>query len=173
MRAQRDAVFAVVALTLAALPVAAQENRAVEVTPYVALGSSGAPRVGGAVTFPVTSKLSVETDVAYRHGEGDLNFLSTDTSLLWFLPRIGKAAPYAIGGIGLAESGAIVFSASGVPIATRSTLAFRVNAGGGVKLPINDKVAWRTDARWYKSFGKYGTEQARVAQGLSFDVGKK
>ena len=31
----------------------------------------------------------------------------------------------------------------------------------------------RTDARWFKSLGKQGSEQFRVAQGISFDVGKR
>ena len=70
MRAYKSAVFALVAFTLEALPVGAQDAKTVEVTPYVALGSAAASPVGAAVTFPVTSTLSVETDVAYRRGEG-------------------------------------------------------------------------------------------------------
>ena len=62
MRAYRSAVFALVAFTFGALPVAAQDTKTVEVTPYVALGSEAASPVGAAVTFPVTSTLSVETD---------------------------------------------------------------------------------------------------------------
>ena len=85
MRAYRSAVFALVAFTVGALPVGAQDGKAVEVTPYVALGSDAASPVGAAVTFPVTSTLSVETDVAYRRGEGRIHALSSSTSLLWFL----------------------------------------------------------------------------------------
>jgi hypothetical protein len=48
-----------------------------------------------------------------------------------------------------------------------------VNAGGGLKMPMNEKVDLRTDARWFKSFGLQGSEQFRVAQGISFDVGKR
>jgi len=174
MRVYRVAVLAIATFTAAAVPLAAQEARNVEVTPYVALGTGGAAPVGVAVTFPVTSKLSVETDMAYRRGEGNINALSSDVSLLLFLPRIGKAAPYAVGGIGLAQYGSPVFSpAGGPPIGTQSQLAFRINAGGGLKMPMNDKLDLRTDARWYKSFGNQGSEQFHVAQGLSFDVGKR
>jgi hypothetical protein len=52
-------------------------------------------------------------------------------------------------------------------------LALTVNAGGGVKVPMNDALDLRTDARWFKSFGRAGSEQFRVAQGISFDVGKR
>ena len=36
-------------------------------------------------------------------------------------------------------------------------------------MPINDALGLRTDARWFKSFGREGSEQFRVAQGISFD----
>ena len=173
MRASKSAVFALVAFALESVPVGAQDARPVEVTPYVALGSAAASPVGAAVTFPVTSTLSVETDVAYRRGEGRIHALSTNTSLLWFLPRVGQSTPYVAGGVGLSQYGAPVFSSDGPPIGTQSRVAMTVNAGGGLKMPVNDKLDLRTDARWFKSFGKQGSEQFRVAQGISFDVGKR
>jgi len=173
MRAYRSAVFAFVAFTLAASPVAAQDARTVEVTPYVALGSAAASPVGTAVTFPITSTLSVETDVAYRRGEGHIHALSSSTSLLYSLPRVGQSTPYVAGGIGLSQYGAPVFSSTGPPIGTEPRVALTVNAGGGLKMPVNEKLDLRTDARWFKSFGLQGSEQFRVAQGISFDVGKR
>jgi hypothetical protein len=65
-----------------------------------------------------------------------------------------------------------VLSLNGPPIGTQARLAMTVNAGGGLKLPVNEKLDWRTDARWFKSFGQ-GTEQFRVAQGIAFDVGRR
>ena len=173
MRAYTSAVFALVAFTLAASPVGAQDARAVEVTPYVAVGSAAASPVGVAVTFPVTSTLSVETDVAYRRGEGNIHALSSNTSLLYSLPRLGHSTPYVAGGVGLAQYGAPVFSANGPPIGTEPRVAMTVNAGGGLKMPMTDNLDWRTDARWFKSFGPRGSEQFRVAQGISFDVAKR
>ena len=173
MRAHRSAVFALVALALEALPVGAQDAKPVEVTPYVALGSAAASPVGVAFTFPLTSTLSVETDVAYRRGEGGIHALSSNISLLYFLPRVGQSTPYVVGGVGLSQYGAPVFSSNGPPIGTQPRLAMTVNAGGGLKMPMNEKVDLRTDARWFKSFGRQGSEQFRVAQGISFDVGKQ
>jgi hypothetical protein len=173
MRAYKSAVFALVAFTLAALPVGAQDAQTVEVTPYVALGSAAASPAGAAVTFPVTSTLFVETDVAYRRGEGHIHALSSSTSLLYFLPRAGRSTPYVVGGVGLAQYGAPVFSSNGSPIGTEPRVALTVNAGGGLKMPMNEKLDLRTDARWFKSFGRQGSEQFRVAQGLSFDVGRR
>ena len=173
MRTYRSAVFALVALTLATLPAAAQDARAVEGTPYVGFGSAGASPIGTAVTFPITSTLSVETDVAYRRAEGRIHALSTSTSLLFSLPRAGQATPYVAAGVGLAQYGAPLFSLSGRPLGTQTGVALTVNAGGGLKMPMNEKLDLRTDARWFKSFGRQGSEQFRVAQGIAFDVGKR
>ena len=173
MRGYRSAVFALVGLTLGALPAAAQDAKAVEVTPYVALGSAGASPVGATVTFPVTSTLSVETEVGYRRAEGRIHALSSSASLLASLPRVGRSTPYLAAGVGLSQYGAPVFSPNGRPIGTHADVAMTVNAGGGLKMPMNEKLDLRTDARWFKSFGRYGSDQFRVAQGVSFDVGKR
>ena len=173
MRASTFPVFALVAFTLAALPVEAQDARPVEVTPYVALGSTGAAPVGAAVTFPVTSTLNVETDVAYRRGEGRIHALSSSVSLLYSLPRVGRSTPYVTGGVGLVEYETPVFSSNGPPTGTQSRVALTVNAGGGLKMPMNENLDLRTDARWFKSFGRHGSEQFRVAQGIAFDVGNR
>jgi hypothetical protein len=105
MRAYRSAVCALVAFTLEALPAGAQDAKPVEVTPYVALGSAAASPVGAAVTFPVTSTLRLETDVAYRRGEGRIHALSSSTSLLYFLPRVGQVTPYVAGELGSRNTG--------------------------------------------------------------------
>ena len=176
------AAVVVCAFTLVAVPASAQEStpgptkdaRPVEITPFVAIGSNGTSPVGTAVAFPIASKLSLETDVAYRPGEGHIHALSTNASLLWFLPRVGSATPYVAGGLGLAQYGSPVYGpAAQAPIGTQSRLAMTVNAGGGLKMPVSKTVDWRTDARWFKSLGREGTEHIRVSQGLSFDVGKR
>lgn len=171
MLGSKPLLFALVALTATAGSVAAQET--VEVTPYAGLGTAGASPVGTAVTFPITSKLSVEADVAYRRGEGNIHAMSTSTSLLYSLPRLGQSTPYVVGGVGLMRYGAPILSSGGRPIGTEPRTAFTVNAGGGLKMPIAEKMDLRTDARWFKSFGSQGSEQFRVAQGLSFDVRKR
>ena len=173
MRAYSVTVFAVVVFTVAASPTRAQDANPVEVTPYVAFGSAGASPVGAIVTFPVTSTLSVETDVAYRRGEGGIHALSSSANLLYSLPRAARTTPYVAAGLGLSQYGAPVFSSDGPPIGTQSRAAMTVNAGGGLKMPMNERLDLRTDARWFKSFGRQGSEQFRVAQGVSFDVGKR
>jgi hypothetical protein len=172
MRGQTSAVSGFFALIVAMTPVWAQEARDIEVTPYVALGSAAAPPVGALLTVPITSTLSLETELGYRRGEGDLHALSTSTSLLWLLPRVGHASPYLAAGVGLAQYGRPVFSLSGPPSGTQRSLAMTVNAGGGLKMPVNENLDLRTDARWFKMIGQ-GSDGFRVAQGIAFDVGKR
>jgi hypothetical protein len=172
MRAYKCAVFALVSFTLAALPAEAQDakpsksHRMWRSVPRRHLPSAPPLR-------SLTSTLSVETDVAYRRGEGRIHALSTNTSLLRFLPRVGESTPYVAAGVGLSQYGAPIFSSNGPPIGTQPRLAMTVNAGGGLEMPMNEKLDLRTDARWFKSFGHQGSEQFRVAQGISFDVGKR
>ena len=172
MRVCQSAVFGLVTFALA-LPAGAQEAKNVEVTPYVALGSAGVSPVGATVTFPITSSLSIESDVAYRRGEGRIHALSTNTSLLWLLPRVGQSTPYVAAGVGLSQYGAPLFSSDGPPIGTQSRVATTFNAGGGLKMPVSENLGLRTDARWFKSFGKQGSEQFRLAQGISFGARKR
>lgn len=160
-------------LVLAAAPAWAQEAKSVDVTPYVGIGSVAASPAGVAVTVPITSTLGIETDVAYRRGEGDIHALSTSASLQWSLPRIGQATPYLAAGVGLSQFGAPAVSADGSWIATKPGVALAANIGGGLKMPVNERISLRTDARWFTSFGAHGSEQYRVSQGMSFKVGKR
>lgn len=173
MRIYDAVLFGLVVSALGPSQVWAQDARSVEVTPYLALGTDAVSPVGVALTFPVAPRLSLETEVAYRRGEGNIRALSTSASLLWRLPRVGQGSQYLAAGVGLAQYGTPVFSQRGSPpIGTRSTMAMTVNAGGGLKMPLNDNLDWRTDVRWLHLLGQ-GSDQFRVAQGLSFDVGKR
>lgn len=173
MRVNAAVAVVMSVLVLHAMPVQGQESQPVEVTPYLALGTAGTSPIGAAVTFPLTSWLGYETDVAYRGGEGEVHGLSTNASLLFFFPRVGRFTPYLAAGVGLAPYGAAVFDLDGRPIGTRSRLAMTVNYGGGVKAAVNDQLDLRTDVRWFKPIGHRGGDVFRVAQGLSFDVVKR
>ena len=148
-------------------------SSAVEVTPFVSLGSTGASPIGAAVSFPVTSKVSIETETGYRRGEGDVKAVSSTASVLYALPRVGRTTPYLAAGAGLGQYGAPVIARDGAIIGTERRTAFLVNAGGGLKVKAGETWGMRTDARWFKSFGNNGSEHWRVAHGVSFDVGKR
>lgn len=183
MRPHRSVVFALVAYALGAWPAGAQEAKGAEVTPYVvAFGSNLGRPVGAAVTVPLTSRFSVETDVAHRRVEGHLHALSSNASLLALLPPVGYATPYVAAGAGFSQYGAPVFGSSGgLPIGTARSGAMTVSAGGGLKVPLSERVDLRTDVRVFRSsgyqrtryFGGLRSEWFRVALGVSFDLGKR
>jgi hypothetical protein len=172
---------AVVASTICVSSALAQEStaqaqsdshaRGVEVTPFVALGSQGASSIGTFVTFPLTPNVSIETELGYRRGEGDINALSSSANLLYALPRAGRVIPYLAAGAGLMQYGAPLFLPDG-SIGTQSRITVAVNAGGGLKVPVDETWGMRTDVRWFKGFGRQASEHWRVAHGVSFGAGK-
>jgi hypothetical protein len=157
----------------ATAPPQAATSPAVEVTPFVAMGSNGSSPIGAAISFPVGSSFSIEAEVGYRRGEGNINALSSSANLLYALPRVGRTVPYLAAGAGLAEYGSPIVAPDGHLVGTQPRTAFVVNAGGGLKVPVDESWGMRTDARWFKSFGRDASEHWRVSQGVSFDVGKR
>ena len=155
----------------ASSPAAASPS--IEVTPFITMDSRGGLPFGAAVSFPLSSSFSVETEVGYREGEGGVNALNASANLIYDLPRIGRIAPYLATGAGLAQYGLPIVARDGTIVATESRIALEINAGGGIKVPVRESLDMRTDARWFKSLGVNGTEHWRIAHGVSFDVGTR
>jgi hypothetical protein len=153
-------------------PSAGWNGSRVEVTPFVSMGSARSSRIGTAITFPVTPTISIETEVGFRRGEGDIDALSSSVNLLYSLPRIGRVAPYLAAGAGLEEQGELLFQPNG-RVAVQPKLQLALNAGGGLKVPVNDRWSLRTDARWFMTTGRYSAEHFRVYQGASIGVGSR
>jgi hypothetical protein len=164
----------VIVLATGALPAAAQSTDTdnampVEVTPYVSLGSYPSPRVGAAVAFRLTPTLSVESEVGYRHQL--TGRMSAAASLLYDLPGMGRFKPYLAAGAGLEEYA----TASGLPdgtLAAQARTAFAINAGGGLKVPVDDRWGIRTDARWFNGLGRDAGEHWRLYNGITFLTGR-
>lgn len=150
----------------------AQDLRPVEVTPYVATGTSGVAPIGAMITFPVTTHLSAETELGYRPEDGQPDSLSSSISLLLLLPKIGRTGPYLAAGLGVSQYNSPVLRPDGPPVGTQRRLAWTVNAGGGITVPVSPSLDFRTDVRYFDSLGQ-GEDQFRVAHGVSFDVGRR
>jgi hypothetical protein len=145
---------------------------AVEVTPFVSLGSERASRIGAAIAFAWTNAISLEAEMGFRHGEGGLRFLDSSLSLLYHLPQVWRVTPYLAAGAGLQEYGVAVTTPHG-GLFTLPTTAITVNAGGGVKVPVTDRVGFRSDARWVNGFGRGAGEHWRVYNGMTVGVGTR
>jgi len=168
------AVFVIV-LATGGLPAAAQSTNTnnaapVEVTPYVSLGSYPSPRVGAAVAFRLTPTLSVESEVGYLHDT--TGRLSATASLLYDLPPMGRFKPYLAAGAGLEEY-ATAFRLPDGTLAAQSRTAFAINAGGGLKVPVDDNWGIRTDARWFNGLGRDAGEHWRLYNGVTFPTGRR
>jgi hypothetical protein len=142
----------------------------VQVTPFVSIDSRGSTPIGATVSFPIGASFSLETELGYRRGEGDMNALHSGLNLLYDLPRVGRVTPYLATGVGLAQYGVPIVSRNSSVIGTAPRVGLEMNAGGGVRVPVDEKWGMRTDARWFKSFGRDASEHFRVSQGVSFDV---
>ena len=173
MPIHRSAVLSLVAFAFSVLPAAAQDARPVEVTPYVALGSAGVSPIGTTVTFPVAPKLSVENRRGISPRRRPYQCVEFKCqSLVLAASRRPSDALYRRG-CWTRTIRRARFLLRWLPIGTERRMAMTVNAGGGLKAPMSSNLAWRTDARWSKSLGKQGSEQFRVAQGISFGTGKR
>ena len=167
-----------VVLTCAALAVASsaraqddgrqeQSRSGIEITPYVSLGSAAASGVGTAVVLPLGSRLSLELETALRRAE--MNALNCNVSVLVDLPSVGRAIPYVVGGIGL-EQYATAIGSLGGGLVVQARTAFTLNAGGGLRIPVDEHWGVRADARWFNGVGRDAPERWRVYNGVTFGV---
>jgi hypothetical protein len=59
-------------------------------------------------------------------------------------------------------------------LVTHPRITLTVNAGGGIKVPMDDTWGMRVDARWFKSSGRSASsEHWRVAHGISWGQRKR
>ena len=124
----------------------------IEVSPFASSGgdTSGA---GVSVRWPFMARLGLEFEAEYRHtqarplsGSLEDNGVNGNVNLVFDLPAIGRVRPFLLGGGGLEHYSNV---AQPEPHFLReSGMSFVVNAGGGVRVPINDRFGIRTELRW-------------------------
>jgi opacity protein-like surface antigen len=161
-------------LATGVLPAAAQsrtpDKAALEVTPFVSLGSYPSPRVGAAVAFRLTANFSLETEAGYRRDTDGR--LSASANLLYDLPHLGRFQPYLAVGAGLEEYGTASQRSDGT-LAVQGRTALAINAGGGLKVQGGDNWGIRTDARWFNGLGRNAGEHWRLYNGVTLLTGRR
>ena len=133
-------------------------NLPVQVSPFVSSGGDSSS-VGVGVRWPFMSRLGLEFEAEYRrtlarplHGTPENNGVNGNVNLVLDLPAIGRVRPFVLGGGGLEH---YTFIVQPEPYLLRDTgVAFVVNAGGGVRVPINDRFGIRTELRWTDGWTK-------------------
>ena len=148
-------------------PGEAAKQPAVEVTPFVGLGSPGSARAGAAVAFVLTPKVRLESEVAYHPRA----LFSSSVNLLYSLPHVGAVEPYVTAGIGLCQNESAVQAPVPGGLLIQRSVGLVVNAGTGFIVPVREGVGYRLDARWSNPLG-IQPESWRIYHGATFGIGK-
>lgn len=130
----------------------------VEISPFVSSGGESTS-VGVGVRWPFMARLGLEFEAEYRstsarpiYGSLENNGVNGNVNLVVDLPSIGRVRPFVLGGGGLEHYNLLLQSD---PFFLRDAgVSFVVNAGGGVRVPINDRVGVRTELRWTDGWTK-------------------
>jgi len=148
----------------------ASPGRPIEITPYVLMGSASASGVGAAVRWPVGARAGIELETELRRAE--ITAVNVALSLVYDLPTIGRVTPYVAAGIGLERFGKAYYRPDGAPLLGSDT-GLTVNAGGGLRMPVNDRWGVRSDARWLHGSGRDAADKWRIYNGATLGVGGK
>ena len=148
----------------------ASPARPIEITPYVLMGSASASGAGAAVRWPIGSRFGVELETELKRAE--VTAVNIALSLVYDLPAIGPVTPYVAAGIGLERFGKAFYRPDGEPLRGSDT-GLTVNAGGGIRVPVNDRWGVRSDARWLHGSGRDAADKWRIYNGATLGVGGK
>ena len=127
-------------------------------------------RCRAAVRWPVGARLGVELETELKRAE--ITAVNIALSLVYDLPAIGPATPYVAAGVGLERFGKAIHQLDGKPLLGTDT-GLTVNAGGGIRVPVNDRWGVRSDARWIYGSGRDAPDQWRIYNGATLGVGGK
>jgi hypothetical protein len=133
-------------------------NLPIEVTPFVSSGGDSSS-VGVAVRWPFMTRLGLEFEAEYRHMPArplvralENNGVNGSVNLVVDMPAIWRVRPFLLGGGGLEHYN---FEEQAAPYFLRdSGVSFVLNAGGGVRVPINDRFGIRAELRWTDGWTK-------------------
>ena len=134
------------------------------------MGSASASGVGAAVRWPVGARAGIELETELRRAE--ITAVNVALSLVYDLPTIGRVTPYVAAGIGLERFGKAYYRPDGAPLLGSDT-GLTVNAGGGLRMPVNNRWGVRSDARWLHGSGRDAADKWRIYNGATLGVGGK
>lgn len=150
-----------------------------EVSPYVTSGGD-ATGIGVTVRWPMTSRLSIQGEGEYRKGQQDLvRYLPTSSGinsnlvLVLDLPRVWRVTPFVVGGGGLERHVDAVGSPGPAGPQRRTGNSFVVNAGGGFRLALSDRVGARVEIRYADGWAQGAWDSLRFMYGTTVGFGDR
>ena len=172
----------VTASTARAQTTALPEPNTFELTPFLGFGlgfsdgeglSDGAFLLGVAGAYNFTTQLAVEgelaiiPDIAGDNNDVDISVQTFSANGVYHFETNSKVVPYATLGLGFGRT-----SADFTTLPDVSSSEFAVNLGGGVKYPINDRLAVRGDLRYF-NVNDENPNFWRIYGGVTFRLGQR
>lgn len=164
-----------------AQPSALPEPNTFEITPFLGVGlgfsdgdglSDGAFLLGAAGAYNFTTQLAVEgelgiiPDIAGESSAVDVSVQTFSANGVYHFDTRTAIVPYATLGLGFGRVSA------DIAIDDDSHTEFAVNLGGGVKYPINDRLAIRGDLRYF-NVNDENPNFWRIYGGVTFRLGQR
>jgi OmpA-OmpF porin, OOP family len=164
-----------------AQPSALPEPNTFDLTPFIGFGfgysdgfdvSDGTFLLGVAGAYNFTTQLAVEgelgiiPDIAGDTPDLDISVQTFSANGVYHFDTRSAVVPYATLGLGFGRIG--VDSTSG----DDSNTEFAFNLGGGVKYPINDRLAVRGDVRYF-NVNDLNPNFWRIYGGVTFRLGQR
>jgi OmpA-OmpF porin, OOP family len=158
------------------------EPNTFELTPFLGFGlgfsggeglDDGSFLLGVAGAYNFTTMLAVEgelgiiPDIAGDSSDVDISVQTFSVNGVYHFETRSKVVPYATLGLGFGRT-----SADFSNLADNSSTEFAVNLGGGVKYPINDRLAVRGDLRYF-NVNDENPNFWRIYGGVTFRLGQR
>jgi OmpA-OmpF porin, OOP family len=168
-----------------AQPSALPEPNTFEITPFIGFGlgfgespalSDGAFMLGVAGAYNFTTQLAVEgelgiiPDIAGETNTADISVQTFSANGVYHFDTRTAIVPYATFGLGFGRMHVELVEIRDPPLETSSE--FAVNFGGGVKYPINDRLAVRGDLRYF-NINDENPNFWRIYGGATFRLGSR
>lgn len=185
VRVRMRCLLAALALSLSATPALAQtgqdlppvtatERGVWSVTPLLSFTFGGdadstSLGLGGAVGYSFTENLEAEGELAYVFDligddeAADWSVLSVSGNAVYNFPLVNGWTTYATAGLTFARSNKQLSDT------VADTAEFGFNLGGGLKVPLSDKLAARADLRYF-GYNDAGPDGFRLYGGLTWKV---
>ena len=148
-----------------------------EIAPYVTSGGD-ATGIGLTVRWPLASRLSVQAEGEYRNWTRDVVWhlpsstgINGNLVLLLDLPGVWRVTPFVVGGGGLERHLDVPRSAPNLQ--WRSGNSFVVNAGGGMRFALSERVAARVEVRFADGWAQGARDSIRVMSGTTIGLGER
>ncbi len=150
-----------------------------EVSPYVTSGGD-ATGIGVTVRWPMTSRLSIQAEGEYRnrrrnpvHDLPTTSGVNSNAVLVVDLPTGWRVTPFLVAGGGLERHVDLADTSGPAALQWRTGHSFVVNAGGGFRVALSDRVGARLEVRYADGWAQGAWDSLRVMYATTVAFGER